>query len=367
MIKVIIGLILLVCICSGAFSVMTHYNPTNNSDVDNRGSSSIIGNTNEDIKSIENNPIMNYIDNIDDSLEHVSEYFVANTMGMLEHYTYGADNLFHLDYFIHMPSFDDYSTHESDGTVHSIITYMTPEDSVHNEKHEILPDKYYPCTECGKWIPANEITHPLPETELCHCEEAGLRGSSSSIDDTVAPIENNDSTPVFTGIYCNDCDGYVILNNYDDSKNLNLYFELMKICVPINNIGSITKLCSHHNGTLDLFDTPIEDFHLGWFRSIYDYNQFMYKAIHSLNDNSTSLENKTLNDMSFEKWNIWDVEDNFSYVEYKSLNKNDTSIDTNINETLTPADKNVIDEVVYREDNETYIEDFNQDLDNKEP
>ena len=66
--KVIIGLILLVCICSGVFSVMTHYNPANNSDVDNTGSNSIIGNTNEDIKSIENNPLMNYIDNIDDTI-----------------------------------------------------------------------------------------------------------------------------------------------------------------------------------------------------------------------------------------------------------------------------------------------------------
>ena len=93
----------------------------------------------------------------------------------------------------------------------------------------------------------------------------------------------------------------------------------------------------------------------------------MYKVIHLLKDNSTSLENKTLNDMSLENWYHWYAPENFSYVEYKSLNKNNTSIDTNINETVTPTDKNVIDEVVYREDNETYIEDFNQDLDNEEP
>lgn len=191
--KVIIGLILLVCICSGAFSVMTHYNPANNSDVDNTGSNSIIGDTNKDIKPIENNPIINHIDNLDDSLEHVSEYFVANTiMGMLEHYTYGADSSPHLDYILSVyPGFD------SDGTVHSVIThFITDECGVSQEIDEVLPDKYYPCAECGKWIPANEITHPLAETALCHCEETGLRDSSPSIDDTVAPIENNDFTPV---------------------------------------------------------------------------------------------------------------------------------------------------------------------------
>lgn len=196
--KVIIGLILLVCICSGAFSVMTYYNPTNNSDVDNTGSNSIIGNTNEDIKSIENNPLMNYMDNIDDRLEYVSEYFITDIeSGMLQHFVYRENNLFHLDYILHMPSADDYSTHESDGTVHSVIThFITDEYGVSQEIDEVLPDKYYPCAECGKWIPANEITHPLAETALCHCEETGLRDSSPSIDDTVAPIENNDFTPV---------------------------------------------------------------------------------------------------------------------------------------------------------------------------
>ena len=196
--KVIIGLILLVCICSGAFSVMTYYNPTNNSDVDNTGSNSIIGNTNEDIKSIENNPLMNYMDNIDDRLEYVSEYFITDIeSGMLQHFVYRENNLFHLDYILHMPSADDYSTHESDGTVHSVIThFITDEYGVSQEIDEVLPDKYYPCAECGKWIPANEITHPLAETALYHCEETGLRDSSPSIDDTVAPIENNDFTPV---------------------------------------------------------------------------------------------------------------------------------------------------------------------------
>ena len=59
-----------------------------------------------------------------------------------------------------------------------------------------MPDKYFACTVCGKWIPTNEITHPFAETALCHCEETGLRDSSPSIDDTVASVENNDFTPV---------------------------------------------------------------------------------------------------------------------------------------------------------------------------
>lgn len=195
--KVIIGLILLVCICSSAFSVMTYYNPINNSNIDNTDSSSIIGNTNEDIKSIEDNPLINYIDNID--IEHVSEYFIFdNDFGMIEHFVYGEDNSPYLDYILWIKPLD-YNTHDSDGSIHSVITYLitteTENGTINNWVDEILPDKYFSCAVCGKLIPANEITHPLTETALCHCEETGLRDSSLSID-TVVPIENNDFTPV---------------------------------------------------------------------------------------------------------------------------------------------------------------------------
>ena len=83
--KLIIGLILLVCICSGAFSVISYYNPTNDSDIDNTDSNSIIGNTNNEvIKSIENNPLMKYIDHIDDTLQY-SYGYVVNVNGELRH------------------------------------------------------------------------------------------------------------------------------------------------------------------------------------------------------------------------------------------------------------------------------------------
>ena len=300
--KVIIGLILLVCICSGAFSVMTHYNPTNNSDVDNTSPSSIIGNTNEDIKSIENNPLMNYIDNIDDTLQY-SYGYVVDVNGELRHYI--NDHSYYL---------------ESEG----------------------LTDRYVQCTDCGGFIPIGDITNPLPKAAICHHNTLGgltqnYKDYSVSRDEAYniwtsfgMPVcdENHQSESYhFKAIYCKDCDGCVI--NYDMDKIIHSYFTdynepILNICdIEIVCYENYTHYCSHYNHNLDLFDTPIENFYSGWFKSIDDYNQFMYKAIHSLNDNSTSLENKTLNDISLEKWNnIYDVPENFSYVEYKSLNNN---------------------------------------------
>lgn len=117
---------------------------------------------------------------------------------MIEHFVYGEDNSPYLDYILWIKPLD-YNTHDSDGSIHSVITYLitteTENGTINNWVDEILPDKYFSCAVCGKLIPANEITHPLTETALCHCEETGLRDSSLSID-TVVPIENNDFTPV---------------------------------------------------------------------------------------------------------------------------------------------------------------------------
>jgi hypothetical protein len=294
--KVIIGLILLVCICSGAFSVIYHYNPTNTSDIDNTDSSNIIGNTNnEDFKSIENNPLTNYINHIDDTSQY-SYGYIVNVNGELRHY------LNNVSYYL-----------ESEGIL----------------------DRYTQCAECGGYIPIGKITNPLPKAAICHHNNISGLDFSEVIKDSCTrdeaynrwvyggmPVCDDEhfntrpSPPTIDTIYCENCRGIVILKNYTDSL-FDYYFNMGEASINYN------QYCSHYNGSLDLFDTPIEDFYSGWFKSIDDYNQFMYKAIHSLNDNSTSLENKTLNDISLEKWNhICDVPENFSYVEYKSLNNN---------------------------------------------
>lgn len=294
--KVIIGLILLVCICSGAFSVIYHYNPTNTSDIDNTDSSNIIGNTNnEDFKSIENNPLTNYINHIDDTSQY-SYGYIVNVNGELRHY------LNNVSYYL-----------ESEGIL----------------------DRYTQCAECGGYIPIGKITNPLPKAAICHHNNISGLDFSEVIKDSCTrdeaynrwvyggmPVCDDEhfntrpSPPTIDTIYCENCRGIVILKNYTDSL-FDYYFNIGEASINYN------QYCSHYNGSLDLFDTPIEDFYSGWFKSIDDYNQFMYKAIHSLNDNSTSLENKTLNDISLEKWNhICDVPENFSYVEYKSLNNN---------------------------------------------
>ena len=317
--KVIVGLILLICICSGAFSVIFYYNPTNSSDIDNADSSSIIENTNNEvIKPIENNPLMKYIDHVDDTLQY-SYGYVVNVNGELRHYinNYGV-------YYL-----------ESEG----------------------LTDRYISCVECGGFHPIGEITNPLPKAAICHHDNVNVlapnyKDFSYSRDEAynlwveygkpvfdefhLSNFTNSESKLLhFDGIYCIDCDGYVILKNYDWYKRIHSDF--------FTNYGSVLNefdiyalheedmhRCSHYNGTLDLFNANIEDFHQGWFRSTEWYNHWLGVA-------------------------------------NKSLNENNTSIDNNVNETVSSADKNIIDDVVYHEDNETYIDDFNQDFDNEKP
>lgn len=295
--KVIILLIAVVCVSSGAFAIISNYG---------------LENTNDSA----NNSLMNDIKDISSS----SESFLNNIKN---------NNI--------MDDFKDYWQYTFGYLVNvdgELRHYINDNSAYYLESEGIL-DRYIQCVDCGGFIPIGEITNPLPKAAICHHNNISGLDFSEVIKDSCTrdeaynrwvyggmPVCDDEhfntrpSPPTIDTIYCENCRGIVILKNYTDSL-FDYYFNMGEASINYN------QYCSHYNGSLDLFDTPIEDFYSGWFKSIDDYNQFMYKAIHSLNDNSTSLENKTLNDISLEKWNhICDVPENFSYVEYKSLNNN---------------------------------------------
>ncbi len=276
--KVIIGLILLVCICSGAFSVIYHYNPTNTSDIDNTDSSNIIGNTNnEGFKSIENNPLMKYIDHIDDTLQY-SYGYVVNVNGELRHYI------------------NDYG-----------VYYLESEG---------LTDRYILCVECGGFQPIGEITNPLPKAAICHHDTSGglapnYKDYSVSRDEAYTmwieagkPVCDEKHLSNFTNLrepievitfYCKDCDGHVFLENYDEYKEI---IRLYNFPHQIHNVMIIQghlvfdeiKLCSHYDGTLDLHDASIEDFHSGWFVSNDDYNHWLEESNKVSNEDNVPID-----------------------------------------------------------------------------
>lgn len=298
--KVIILLIAVVCVSSGAFAIISNYG---------------LENTNDSA----NNSLMNDIKDISSS----SESFLNNIKN---------NNI--------MDDFKDYWQYTFGYLVNvdgELRHYINDNSAYYLESEGIL-DRYIQCVDCGGFIPIGEITNPLPKAAICHHNDMdGFSNFSEAIKHSYSrdeaynmwveegkPVCDDEhfntypSPPKIDTIYCENCHGILILKNYTDSL-FDYYFNIGEASITfIPN-----QLCSHYNGSLNLFDTPIENFYSGWFKSIDDYNQFMYKAIHSLNDNSTSLENKTLNDISLEKWNhIYDVPENFSYVEYKSLNNN---------------------------------------------
>lgn len=294
--KVMILLIAVICVSSGAFALISNYGLENTNDS-------------------ENNSLVNDIKDMS-----FSESFLNNIKN---------DNI--------MDGFNDYWQYTFGYLVNvdgELRHYINDNGAYYLESEGIL-DRYTQCAECGGYIPIGKITNPLPKAAICHHNNISGLDFSEVIKDSCTRDEaynrwvyggmpvcddehfnTHPSPPTIDTIYCENCRGIVILKNYTDSL-FDYYFNIGEASINYN------QYCSHYNGSLDLFDTPIEDFYSGWFKSIDDYNQFMYKAIHSLNDNSTSLENKTLNDISLEKWNhICDVPENFSYVEYKSLNNN---------------------------------------------
>ena len=167
-----------------------------------------------------------------------------------------------------------------------------------------LTDKYIRCAECGGFVPVGDITNPLPKAAICHCNGigaiSGYKDFTYSRDEAYnmwieegmqAYYEDylNYYTNHIYSIYCKDCDGFVPLTENFSGCKIGCYYYDDILNIHLSSFLHDNRLCSHYNGTLDLFDTPIEDFHSGWFKSTEDYNHWLEEATKS-NENNTSID-----------------------------------------------------------------------------
>jgi len=264
--KLIIMLVVIVCVSSGAFAIFSEYTTStidNNTNDTNVNMDSSVGNVKD----------VSFLQSFSDSDDYwqYSYGFVKNVDGELRHYL-NAQGLYYL---------------ESSG----------------------FTDMYIQCTDCGGFIPIGPISNPLPKAAICHHGDAdGRIGSDYPREYTTSRDEAyqswvSDGKPVYDnehfnpGIYsrpreeyvhalfCNDCGGYVLLKNYDPFKIRNSYFDnVLNTCYVYVSVD----LCCHYNGSLDLFNASVDDFHPGWFKSMDKYNWWLEEFSQDSDNSSNS-------------------------------------------------------------------------------
>ena len=267
--KLIIMLVVIVCVSSGAFAIFSEYMAPvidNNTTDTNVNMDSSVGN----VKEVS---FLQSFSDFDDYWQY-SYGFVKNVDGELRHYI-NAYGLYYL---------------ESDG----------------------LADMYIQCVECGGFIPIGSITNPLPKAAICHYDDSyGRIGSDYpkeyiySRDDVYQRWISNDK-PVYdnrhfnpdiyskptehtNALFCNDCGGYVLLKNYDELDNTyDIYSSYVYDALNIWDVSLPTDLCCHYNGSLDLLNASIEDFHPGWFKSMDKYNWWLEEFSQDSDNSSNS-------------------------------------------------------------------------------
>ena len=260
-------LVVIVCVSSGAFAIFSEYTA---SVIDNNTTDT---NVNVDsISNVKEVSYSNYFSDFDDCWQY-SYGFVKNVDGELRHYinTHGV-------YYL-----------ESDGLV----------------------DMYIQCVECGGFIPIGSITNPLPKAAICHYNDAGgvkigsdySREYTTSRDEAYHMWADDYGKIVFddlhfkpdyyntphAALFCNDCGGYVLLKNYDELDNTyDIYSSYVYDALNIWDVSLPTDLCCHYNGSLDLLNASVDDFHPGWFKSVDKYNWWLEEFSQDSDNSSNS-------------------------------------------------------------------------------
>ncbi len=218
-ILVIILLIAVICVSSGAFAIISNYGLENTND---DAKNSLVN----DIKDMSSESFLNNIknDNIMDDFKDYWQYkygYLVNVDGELRH-------------------------------------YINDNGAYYLESEGIL-DRYIRCVECGGFIPIGEITNPLPKAAICHHD--GISGLNFSevikysytrdkaynlwfydgmpvCDDIHSEIDVNKVPPIVCNDYtrCNECHGFVPLN--------------------ANGYLPDNALCHHYNGSLNVDEIP---------------------------------------------------------------------------------------------------------------
>ena len=360
--KVIILLIAVICVSSGAFALISNYGLENTNDSENN---SLVN----DIKDMSSESFLNNIknDNIMDDFKDYWQYtfgYLVNVDGELRHYI-NDNGAYYL---------------ESEG----------------------LTDRYIVCVECGGFVPIGEITNPLPKAAICHHNDIApifnlsdvtlsysrdeaynmwINESMPVYDDIHSEIDVNKILPIVSNDYtrCNECHGFVPLNgngylpdealchHYNGSLNVdeipkdNLYDRYDASFIFHNEEYASNEIIGCHYLNYDDYHNygKYIDFHNGFpycAATYYDIVNYIEHHIKPEGNLSFVVENNNFNSSE-------EILDNSSNVFDIG---NNTSIDTNINDTVIPAVNNVLDDVVCPVDNEIYVDDFNQDWDNEE-
>ncbi len=361
--KVIILLIAVICVSSGAFAIISNYSPENTNDSTNHSLVNDIKDISSSESFLNNIKNNNIVDGFKDYWQYTYGYLV-NVDGELRHYI-NDNGAYYL---------------ESEG----------------------LTDRYIVCVECGGFVPIGEITNPLPKAAICHHNDIApifnlsdvtlsysrdeaynmwINESMPVYDDIHSEIDVNKILPIVSNDYtrCNECHGFVPLNG--------------------NGYLPDEALCHHYNGSLNVDEIPKDNLYSADDAdSIFDDEWFALNEIiscDSLNYDDYHNYGKYIdfhNGFPYCAATYYDIvnyiehhikpEGNLSFVvENNNFNSseeildnssnvfdigNNTSIDTNIDDTVIPAVNNVLDDVVCPVDNEIYVDDFNQDWDNEE-
>ncbi|MBR0272021.1 MAG: hypothetical protein IJQ68_08575 [Methanobrevibacter sp.] len=257
--KLIIILIAIICISSGAFAIFSSQ-PLENTITDNND---IHLNEINNISSSES--LNDFVNDFEDYWQY-SYGHVINVDGELRHYL-NDKGLYYL---------------ESEG----------------------LADRYVQCVECGGYIPIGPINNPLPKAAICHHDTSEAQSKFSEyskysvsrdeayntwvergmpvFDDEhllISQMDNlsNSDDYKFLAVYCKDCDGFVQLKDYSNDivKFMRYFTKGNYVLINVFSTSEPYKSCSHYTGTLDILNAPVEDFHSGWFKSINDYNDWL--------------------------------------------------------------------------------------------
>ena len=217
--KVMILLIAVICVSSGAFALISNYGLENTNDSENN---SLVN----DIKDMSSESFLNNIKN-DNIMDGFNDYW---------QYTFG--------YLVNV-----------DGELRH---YINDNGAYYLESEGIL-DRYTQCAECGGYIPIGKITNPLPKAAICHHNDIGELDFSEAIkysrtrdevynlwvyhgmpvyDDIHSEIDVTKLSPIVCNDYtrCNECHGFVPLN--------------------ANGYLPDKALCHHYNGSLNADEIP---------------------------------------------------------------------------------------------------------------
>ena len=355
--KVIILLIAVICVSSGAFAIISNYSPENTNDSTNHSLVNDIKDISSSESFLNNIKNNNIVDGFKDYWQYTYGYLV-NVDGELRHYI-NDNGAYYL---------------ESEG----------------------LTDRYIVCVECGGFVPIGEITNPLPKAAICHHNDIApifnlsdvtlsysrdeaynmwINESMPVYDDIHSEIDVNKILPIVSNDYtrCNECHGFgylpdeALCHHYNGSLNVdeipkdNLYSADDADSIFDDEWFALNEIISCDSLNYDDYHNygKYIDFHNGFpycAATYYDIVNYIEHHIKPEGNLSFVVENNNFNSSE-------EILDNSSNVFDIG---NNTSIDTNIDDTVIPAVNNVLDDVVCPVDNEIYVDDFNQDWDNEE-